>query len=271
MSTSQKNSSKEIKLAEHQFWIWQYQSRNTDYRKDYDGFMEKLSKSHLNYADLIALNVFKTSKFTSEDWAAFHSLIKEKNEFILKYKIDPKDYKTNTDSERILTRIEQDTFVYPKANTDYFLKTKIVSSDWPHLTVKYDLKEDLDLLIKELTALYNLHHLINGPGDPARYRLLLKKVHSSKDKLLRIQTVSKQGKKRVYPRAVGLWLWDRCNFEKENKVNKQKVYEKYWLRYEDIDSPADWNTDAYQEIAHLDRLLRATNKCIEKMEVLPMK
>ena len=260
------------KVAEHQFWLFQYQSRNFEYRRDYDGLKEKLSKSNLNYADLnVSLNVSRCSKFKPEDWATFRALIKDRDKFIRKYKTEPKDYNTGTDSEKLLSSIDQDSFEYPIANDDYFMKTKIISSNWPHLTVEYDLKEDLDLLIKELTALYELNHLINSPGDTIKYRSLSKKVQSSKKQLLRLQRVSKQGKKRIYPRAVGIWLWDRCQFKSEIGFSKEQVYEKYRLRYENIDSANYHYTGAYEENTHLDRLLRATNKCIEKMEVLPMK
>ena len=89
------------RIAAHQFWLWEYQRRNSEYKETYDNFMQKLSLLKINYIEVVALPEKKSSKFSKKDWKLYQIIVADKNSFIKKFDREPKDYEEGYNSENL--------------------------------------------------------------------------------------------------------------------------------------------------------------------------
>ncbi len=169
------------RIAFHQFWLWEYQRRNSEYKETYDNFMRKLSQIDINYEDVIALPGKKSSKFSEKDWKLYRLILDEKNSFIEKFDREPKAYREGYDSENLLRDIlsgNENYLFLPYVINGILKATELPNYDrvdgyteWPHLTVRLDLTEDLDLLLDEISFYYYQFH----------YEFHLKKMSDSNE------------------------------------------------------------------------------------------
>lgn len=316
------------RIAFHQFWLWEYQRRNSEYKKTYDNFMRKLSLININCKEVVALSGTKSSKFSKKDRELYHIIVGDRKSFIKKFDTEPKDYKDGSDSENNLQAIlsgNEKSLSPPYVVNGILMATELPNynrvdgyTEWPYLTVRLDLTEDIDLIKQEVTFLY-YEFLLKKELDYREYKLvttkdmvrkiidkmskffLKKKVdyreyserkniaeidkerQKSLNKLLKLKKGLRQGSLEPLPRAAGLWLWDR--WDKKGKDSKNKVIQKFFYDVTDCkDGPFFSDEEkvqliylngkkrnAYLEQRHLSRILSKTDKCIEKMKVLPMK
>jgi hypothetical protein len=282
----------------HEFWLWEYQRRNSEYKEIYDNFKKKLSQININYNDVSCLSEKKSSVFSKEDWKLYQHIVDEKKSFIEKFNIEPKDYKEGPNSANLLIDVlsgnEKSLFLSYDID-GISMVTKLVKynrvngyTEWPHLTVKLDLTEDLNLLLNEVSYLYHEFHL-KKKLDSKEYseRKNIDDVRNWRDESLNKLIKSnkgliKQGRSKALPKAVGLWLWDQWN--KKEKTSKNKAIKKFFKEVTECKNGLFFsdegktplifikeNNYAYLETNHLNRILSRTTDCIKKMEVLPMK
>ncbi len=261
------------RIAAHQFWLWEYQRRNLEYKETYDSLMRKLSLLKINYIEIGALPGKKLSKFSKKDLELYENIVDDKNRFIDKFDTKPKDYlvKEGYDSENILqtilSRNEKSLFLPYVVN--WILKATELPNynrvdgytEWPYLTVRLDLTEDIDLIKQEVTFLY-YEFLLKKKLDSREYKLvttkdmvrkiidkmskffLKKKVDSreyserkniaeidkerqkSLNKLLKLKKGLRQGSLEPLPRAAGLWLWDQ--WDKKGKASQNEIIKKFF-------------------------------------------
>lgn len=156
------------------------------------------------------------------------------------------------------------------------MMTKIITYKWPYLRVELNLSDDLDVLLKEISYIYNDLKLARGFVTPHYQNKMVDFLLNEKAKAEDLLFKDKKGlggrgkAQRVLPRAVGLWLWDRWNRKEIKHGGKASVFKKFFLEFTD-EYAAIFGDAAYIEEKHLRRILTRTTKCIEKVEVLPMK
>jgi hypothetical protein len=285
------------RITFHEFWLWEYQRRNSEYKETYDNFMRKLSLIKIDYREIVALPEKKSSKFSKKNWEMYRIIVADRDSFIKKFDRDPKDYKEGYDSENILQTIlsgKENSLFLPYAINGILMSTELPIYDrvggyteWPHLTVRLDLTKDLDLLLKEVESLYYEFHL-KKKTDSTEYsgRKNIDEIDKirkeSLEKLLKFKKgLIKQGSPKALPRAAGLWLWDR--WVKKGKDSENKVIQRffdevteqdcgpYFSNEKKISLISDEKNRVYMQEKQLLKILKKTTDCIKEVKVLSMK
>jgi len=270
----------------HRFWLWEYQRRNAGYRKAYDRYLQKLKKHNLTEDDLL-ITKEQRAKFTKEDWEALQEISREREAFFREFKTAPKDYRIREDPANLIRK----AFVkgdYPES--DFTISKEIIEIKdykWPVLTLEVNLKDDLDLILKELS--FNYHNLkfnryvsdIENCTDIDEIHWLSEKVQQADKELFESrEKLKRRGQPpRDLPRAVGLWLWDKLSSFKEGRGQTEKAISAFSFEIEKEDGQfSDEKGDslfpqngAYFGYDHLTRIVKQTRKCIKNVQGLPMK
>ncbi len=280
-----------IKLSErvlfHQFWLWEYQRRNSTYRQAYDRFIQELSKSGFQYWEL---SFIPEATISESSWNLFQCMITEKDNFYKEFSREPKDYNEGVASGDLLKSVLSEDFAFPADSIKSIkLKTKIDDFQWPYLKVRLDLEEDPGIVLNEISYLHSEYRLkkelytIWHPEKCKKLNVLSQKVGETKDVLLKSQAGLKQGRLHVLPRTVGLWLWDR--WDKKRKISKYGIVQEFFYEVtqckdgqffsNETGNPLIFSNeeikDAYIEVNHLRRILSKTISCIKEVKVLPIK
>ena len=213
-------------LATHEFWLWEYQRRNSTYRSDFDGFLavfkkfnegesypgrdffQTMWKNHLLIKCDFEFNGKreKVEKMMAVLWPVW-------NFFCQKHHRSPTDYNIGADISDILTNAYEN-------NDDFFSTFTYFSHgkfNLPHIdhydgtfTVDVDTRIDIDTVIREIKYYY--YNTKSGSEYDKSFIYdvdaniawdELKKDTVKKDKKERIRNYNKY-------RAVGLWTYDYC-------------------------------------------------------------
>jgi len=243
----------------HQFFLWEYQRRNKEYRKSYDCFIQLLSECGVNYSYL-NISEFDPDKpnLSISKGQMQDDLLKEKGEFGRKYGRDPTEYRTVemkpkylSSSESVLEKIVTEHLLPSGMDSDTLLKKVLVGDikdieftavsyissergavdfnyNFPHVDIRINLETKLDKLLSEISYIYYEYHSLEEgnrnllfPNYEAlkNYEKLLEK-HQQKIVEYEKNLTGRGKSQAILPRVVGLWLWDHWNEGRKKKKNQ---------------------------------------------------
>ncbi|MBW2607175.1 MAG: hypothetical protein JRD05_06010 [Deltaproteobacteria bacterium] len=243
----------------HQFFLWEYQRRNKEYRKSYDCFIKLLSECGVNYSylNISEFDPDKPNLFISKGQMQ-DDLLKENCEFYRKYGRYPTEYRTVemkpkylSSSESELEKIVTEHLLPSGMDSDTLLKKVLVEDikgieftadrfkslergvmdfnyNLPYVDIRINLETKLDKLLAEISYIYYEYHSLEesnrNPLFP-NYEALKnyeKLAEKYQQKIVEYEkNLTGRGKSQaILPRVVGLWLWDHWNEGRKKKKNQ---------------------------------------------------
>ena len=266
-----------------QFWIHQYQCRNTNCLKMSELLKELMS--NINMPIQLALGVAWCEnwdhllRYSSEDLIAklkpIVTYCKDNYKFIPIYNTENNIYS----SSAMMDKIQNGNFSYFLVRTDFFQyhKSRVKDAGENKISITIDLNDDIDILKLELETIY-----YNNKLEMARYfsypsedlvidekyvgeiEYLESALEDVSKKLIhtRIKKEFKAGyRSEKYTRIAGLWLFD---YIKQNGCTIKKAVAEFFSRH-------DLKKIGLEETEYTDFCfyLRQTKACIDTTTVLP--
>jgi hypothetical protein len=235
-----------------QFWLWQYTSRNKEYREEYAVYQNRIKD--------------KSRTVRDEAFSALYD----------KFKCFPKDPQEDSCSDKILQCAQNKK--YDKLVTNFICKkydsftTYIHSED--EFDYKVDLKKPIDQVLAEVSYWYQIrslakqHPLMNDEA-------YLKEYSKIQDRLIYqfIKHSPEQFNIDYEMRAVGLWLWDFVKKKDFAEIKRGQVYQGIKTLDQKINL-LDKGFGSIEEDStkrKLERYYKLTDNCINNRKVLPLK
>jgi len=293
--------------AEYEFWRWEYQRRNIGYRDAFDKLVEsvnariKAEQDPAKFIDYIESDQYNedlvrviTSPYIPFKWSivstSYSAVVPSVLlEFIRTQKRLPEDYHAGFSGDELLNdknidviprQFAQSMFHIPKFHINFLPPDKFVE----HIDIQIPLSVDIEILRLELSYIHAVCTTMwtnpdNSPGeigDLDDVECDLDSPAAEPDAMARALGALRawwreRGKKRAryaaLPRAVGLWLYDYSELEGASATRTIQAFsEMYQDETGDCRIGRQFNDDH-----HLMKLLSTTRKCVETIEVLPIR
>jgi hypothetical protein len=297
-------------LSQYEFWRWEYQRRNQGYRDaieqlvalvnartkadcDVTQLLEHL-ESEAYEKDLVQL---LTSPFISREWVISSPLFplvapREFVEFIKNHKRIPEHYSRGFSGQELLEhneinaiagQFDQSLFHIPGFCLDFTLPDGFKT----HIDIRMPFDADIELLQLELAYIHAvctamMRHPDELPDDEEADLdeipdVLDGPASTSSDPMgkaldaLRSRWRAKRSNERArfsaLPRAVGLWLYDYTELERATPTKAANAFSEIFQ-----DGTGTCRIGRQFDDAHLlMKLLSTTRKCVETIEVLPIR
>lgn len=125
-----------------------------------------------------------------------------------------------------------------------------------------DFSANINTIVESIKLHYDILHESKSLTSLIDYRYEQAKTATSLSKL-------PKNEDKNLPRAVGLWMWDYIKEKQIQWKNRGRAITAYNEKYNNAKNK-DLYINKYMDRAQLEKLLAATNRCIQEMKVLPL-